>query len=181
MGTEIVGESFGIEYSTPSSLAKPLIEEFNLTKDVCASHENHKLPDYWTKEDNALTKKWDGNCWISPPFSRELGLWAKKAHYETYNGEEINGTKVLLIPVRSNTKWWAEIILDAEIRFVNGEVNFNNEERGLWLPICILIFGLQAKVGTFSVIDYREIRSEHERKMNINPFFNIGHYRWMKH
>ena len=40
----------------------------------------------------------------------------------------------------------------------NGEysiVNFNDEERGLWLPMCIIIFGEKAKVGTFSVLNYR--------------------------
>ena len=66
-----------------------------------------------------------------------------------------NGTKVCLIPVRSNTKWWAEVSPKSEIRFINGEVNFNNEKRGLWLPMCIIIFGEQAKIGTFSIIDYR--------------------------
>ena len=34
--------------------------------------------------------------------------------------------------------------------------NFNNEKRGLWLPMCIIIFGEQAKIGTFSIIDYRK-------------------------
>ena len=46
MGTEIIGESKSIEYSTPPVLVEPLIKEFNLTKDVCASPENYKLPDY---------------------------------------------------------------------------------------------------------------------------------------
>ena len=58
MGTEVVGESKSIEYSTPLALVNPLIEEFELTRDVCASKFNHKLPKYWTKEDNALTKAW---------------------------------------------------------------------------------------------------------------------------
>ena len=48
MGTEVVGESKSIEYSTPLALVNPLIEEFGLTRDVCASKLNHKLPEYWT-------------------------------------------------------------------------------------------------------------------------------------
>jgi phage N-6-adenine-methyltransferase len=152
MGTKVVGESLSIEYSTPKKIVEPLIKEFSISKDVCASVLNFKLPEYWTKEDNALSKDWDGNCWMNPPFSRDLNKWVRKAHSEAkHNG----GTKVCLIPVRSNTKWWAEVSKDAEIRFINGEVNFNDEERGLWLPMCIIIFGEKAKVGTFSVIDYR--------------------------
>jgi site-specific DNA-methyltransferase (adenine-specific) len=152
MGTEIVGESKSVEYSTPFKIVEPLINEFEITTDVCASELNHKLPKYWNKEDNALTKEWVGNCWMNPPFSRDLRHWVKKAHNEAFKN---GGTKVCLIPVRSNTKWWADIINDAEIRFINGEVNFNNEPRGLWLPMCIVIFGEKAKVGTFSVLNYR--------------------------
>ena len=111
-----------------------------------------EVPDYWTKEDNALVKDWIGNCWMNPPFSRDLNKWVKKA---CNDAEKFGGTKVCLIPVRSNTKWWAEVCVKAEIRFINGEVNFNDEERGLWLPMCIIIFGEKAKVGTFSVLNYR--------------------------
>lgn len=153
MGQGIIGQSKSIEYSTPLEIVEPLIKEYNLTKDVCASSLNCKLPDYWTKDDNALLKQWTGNCWLNPPFNRELGKWVKKAHSETIKN---GGTKVCLIPVRSNTKWWAEVSKDAEIRFINGEVNFNNEVRGLWLPLCILIFGELANVGKFSIINYRK-------------------------
>lgn len=144
-----------IEYSTPLSLFKPLAEEFNLEIDVCASKENHKLNTYWTIEDDALKQNWIGNCWMNPPFSRQLNKWVKKARQDS---KKFGGTKVCLIPVRSNTMWWKEVIKDAEIRFIIGEVNFNNEERGLWLPMCILIFGEQARIGTFSIIDYKELR-----------------------
>ena len=159
MGTElvgrgIVGKSNKTEYSTPPKIVEPLIKEFNITRDVCASSENHKLSDYWTKEDDALTKTWEGNCWMNPPFGLHISKWVRKAYAETY-GLFGNGTKVCLIPVRSNTKWWAEVSPKSEIRFINGEVNFNNEPRGLWLPMCIIIFGEQAKIGTFSIIDYR--------------------------
>tara|TARA_R110000824_G_scaffold300375_1_gene488399 strand:- start:163 stop:657 length:495 start_codon:yes stop_codon:yes gene_type:complete len=155
MGQERIGKSNSIEYSTPIEIVKPLIDEFGLTKDVCASSENYKLPNYWTKEDDALKKDWKGNCWMNPPFSRELNKWVRKACSET---TRFGGTKVCLVPVRSNTKWWAEVSIKSEIRFINGEVNFNNEERGLWLPMCIIIFGEQAKAGTFSIINYRNKR-----------------------
>jgi hypothetical protein len=173
MGTGNVGESHSIEYSTPLAIAEPLIEEFNLTRDVCASDENHKLPDYWTIEDDALKQRWEGNCWVSPPFYKDLKLWPLKAHHETYGRGEVDGTKVCLLPVRSNTNWWKKVIVDAEIRFINGEVNFNDEERGLWLPICIVIFGLQAKVGTFSVIDYRELRRTYIPKEETNRINSV--------
>ena len=156
MGTEnigmgVVGTSRSIEYSTPLKIVNPLINEFDLEIDVCASKENHKLNKYWTIEDDAFKQKWDGNCWMNPPYNRDLGKWVRKAHSERHSG-----TKVCLFPVRANTKWWAEVSLDSEIRFINGEVNFNNEPRGLWAAICVMIFGKQAKVGSFSIINYRK-------------------------
>ena len=152
MGTKIVGESNEIEYSTPNKIVLPLIEEFNLKVDVCASVTNYKLPQYWTKKDNALVKSWKDNCWMNPPFGRDLNKWVRKAYKETVL---FGGNKVCLIPVRSNTKWWAEVSPHSEIRFINGEVSFNDEKRGLWLPMCIMIFGDKAKTKTFSIINYR--------------------------
>lgn len=146
-------KSNSIDYSTPLKIVEPLIKEFSLTKDVCADENNYKLPDYWTKEDDALSKSWRGNCWMNPPFDKNINKWVRKA---CNDAEEFGGTKVCLIPVRSNTKWWAEVCQKAEIRFINGEVNFNNEPRGLWLPMCIIIFGEMANIGKFSVINYRK-------------------------
>lgn len=146
-----------VEYSTPISLFNLLAQEFDFEIDVCASKENAKVNTYWTIEDDALKQDWIGNCWMNPPFSKQLNKWVKKAWQDS---KKFNGTKVCLIPVRSNTKWWEEVIKDAEVRFIIGEVNFNDEERGLWLPMCILIFGDKAKVGTFSTIDYKELRKQ---------------------
>jgi phage N-6-adenine-methyltransferase len=151
MGIGKIGSSNSVEYSTPLSIVSPLIKEFSLEWDVCASTLNHKLTNYWTKEDDALTKEWIGNCWMNPPFDRNLNKWVKKAHSEA---EKYGGSKVCLIPVRSNTKWWGSLCNDSEIRFIIGEVNFNDEPRGLWLPMCIVIFGDNAKRGTFSTINY---------------------------
>jgi len=160
MGIDKIGnkknsfKSNSIEYSTPLAIVQPLINEFSITKDVCASQTNHKLPDYWSKEDDALTKDWIGKCWMNPPFDRNLAKWVRKASDEA---DKNGGTKVCLIPVRSNTKWWAELSIKSEIRFINGEVNFNDEPRGLWMGMCIIIFGEQAKKGTFSIINYRSV------------------------
>jgi phage N-6-adenine-methyltransferase len=141
-----------VEYSTPVALFAPLAAEFSLQRDVCASQANAKLRIFWTKDDDALSKEWTDNCWMNPPFNRELSKWVRKAHAEA---KKHDNTIVCLIPVRSNTKWWRETIVDAEVRFINGEVNFNDLARGLWLPMCVVIFGRAAKVGRFAFIDYR--------------------------
>ena len=150
------------EYSTPKLLFNLLHEEFNFDIDVCASSTNYKVPNYWTLYDDAFTKNWVGNCFMNPPFGKGLSKWVRKAWSET---KKHGGIKVCLIPVRSNTNWWAEVIEDAEVRFIIGEVNFNDEERGLWLPMCIVIFGSSAKKGSFFVLNYRKLLKLAERRM----------------
>jgi phage N-6-adenine-methyltransferase len=144
-------KSKNIAYSTPLSLFNPLNEEFKFDLDVCADKMNYKCKNYFTEQDNALSKDWRGNCWMNPPYDRNLNKWVRKAREETI---KFGGTKVCLIPVRSNTKWWNEVINDGEVRFIIGEVNFNNEPRGLWLPLCLVIFGEMASVGTFKTLVY---------------------------
>jgi len=128
------------EYETPKEIFNPLKEEFDLQLDVCASKLNHKLDNYFTKEQDALTKNWNGfgNFWMNPPFGRQIKNWVIKAYEESQKGV----TGVLILPVRCNTLWWHKYIIDtkAEVRFLKGEIKFNDCERGLWLPFAIVIF-----------------------------------------
>ena len=128
------------EYETPKEIFEPLQKEFNLQLDVCASSSNHKLDNYFTKEDDALTKDWHkhGNFWMNPPFGRQLKKWVQKGYEESQKG--VIGVSIL--PVRSNTLWWHKYIIDtkAEVRFLKGEIKFGDCKRGLWLPFAIVIW-----------------------------------------
>jgi phage N-6-adenine-methyltransferase len=147
-------KSNDVVYSTPIKLFDYINKEFNFKLDVCALPENSKCNKYFTPEIDGLIQDWKGVCWMNPPFNKDLKKWVLKAHSESKNN---NSIVCCLIPVRSNTVWWKDVCLDAEIRFIIGEVNFNNLERGLWLPMCFMIFGTNKK-GQFSYIDYKKIR-----------------------
>lgn len=126
------------EYETPNEIFEPLQKEFDLQLDVCATKENAKCDLFFTKEDDALTKDWDNNFWMNPPFSRDLKEWVIKAFEESQKGV----VGVCLLPVRSNTLWWHKYIIDTktEVRFLKGETKFVGHKRGLWLPFAIIIF-----------------------------------------
>lgn len=145
-----------IIYSTPIKLFNFINKEFNFNLDVCALPENSKCDNYFTPEIDGLKQDWKGICWMNPPFNKELKKWVIKARDES---KKHNSIVCCLIPVRSNTVWWKDVCLDSEIRFIIGEVNFNDLERGLWLPMCLMIFGTN-KTGQFSYIDYKKIRKE---------------------
>lgn len=48
------------EWATPSELFDELNNEFHFDLDACATDDNHKVSNYYTKADNALTKNWGG-------------------------------------------------------------------------------------------------------------------------
>ena len=134
-------KSDSVEYSTPWEIVEPLKKEFGIEFDICASKENNKCLLYYNKKDDCLTKDWskiNGNIWMNPPWGKEMQKFVRKALEESKKGKTI----VCLLPVRSNTKWWHETIIDtkAEVRFLRGEIKFNDLPRGLWLPCAIVIF-----------------------------------------
>ena len=48
------------EWTTPESVFDTLDAEFNFTLDPCATSGNHKCDQYFTKDQDGLTKNWGG-------------------------------------------------------------------------------------------------------------------------
>lgn len=125
------------EWGTPDSIWKPLDSEFHFTLDVCATSENAKCQRFISKEDDALTKQWEGSCWMNPPYGRQMIQWLKKALQESKRGV----VTVALILAKTNTGWWHDIIIpNCEVRFVRGRPKFNNAKHGLPFPLAVVIF-----------------------------------------
>lgn len=107
------------DWETPDWLFGRLHAEFDFTVDAAAHTGNHKLPRYWSEDDDGLSRDWaEERVWCNPPYGRGIGAWVEKARKD-------GGLAVLLLPVRSETHWWCHDVLAAsEIRFVQGRVNF---------------------------------------------------------
>jgi phage N-6-adenine-methyltransferase len=130
-------EAKSVEYETPDSIFAPLNNEFGFTVDVCATQENKKVTQCYTKAENGLEKKWEGVCWCNPPYGREMPQWIRKAYQTAQSGM---GTVVMLIPARTNTTWWHDLCMRGEIRFLKGRPKFNNGKHGLPFPLALVIF-----------------------------------------
>ena len=125
-----------VEYETPLSLFDPLNKEFHFTLDVCATHENKKVEAYYTEKDDGLSKRWSGTCWCNPPYGRDMPKWIQKAIDSAKHGV----TTVMLIPARTNTGWWHDLVMpNFEIRFVRGRPKFNGGKYGLPFPLAVLV------------------------------------------
>lgn len=131
-------------WETPQKLFDSLNEEFNFTIDVAANETNHKLPRYFTKETDALAQDWGGEiAFCNPPYGRNILLWVKKCKEEA---EKPNTLVVMLIPARTDTRWFHEYIwnkANVEIRFLRGRLKFELQGETLDsapFPSMIVIF-----------------------------------------
>jgi phage N-6-adenine-methyltransferase len=110
------------EWATPKEFYDTLDAEFKFTVDVCAKPENAKHTNFISPQDNAMSQKWHGVCWMNPPYDKTIGFWMKKAYESSQQG----ATVVCLIQGRStDTRWWHEYVMRAnEIRYIKDRLHF---------------------------------------------------------
>ena len=126
------------EWATPQNLFDEMNNEFNFDLDVCATDENHKCPEYYTKEQDGLSQNWGGRrVWLNPPYS-QIDKWVEKAFRETRND---NTLVVMLIPSRTDTRYFHNYIYQrTEIRFVKGRLKFGDSKGSAPFPSMIVVF-----------------------------------------
>ena len=126
------------EWYTPQDFFDRLNKEFSFSLDVAATPGNAKVSRYYTQSDDGLSKSWDNeNIWCNPPYGRTLGQWVKKA------SEARGGVVVMLIPARTDTKYFHEYIYQkpgVEIRFIKGRLKFGGCANSAPFPSMVVIF-----------------------------------------
>ena len=134
MNQEVMFSSKTDLWETPQALFDELNREFGFQTDVCALPENAKCDEFYTQEQDGLSQQWTGVCWCNPPYGRQVGKWVKKA-------AESDATVVMLLPARTDTKWFHDYILpNAEIRFIKGRLKFGGNKNSAPVPSMVCIF-----------------------------------------
>lgn len=123
-------------WSTPQAFFDKLNDEFHFDLDVCATDDNHKCNRYFTKEIDGLSQEWTGTIWCNPPYGRGIGAWIKKAYEASLAGH----TAVLLVPSRTDTKWFHDYCMKGEIRFVKGRLKFGDAKTNAPFPSVVVVF-----------------------------------------
>lgn len=130
------------QWATPQDYFDLLNSEFQFDLDVCAQPWNAKCKKYISPEADALTMHWDGiNCFMNPPYGREISQWMQKAFTEANRGG--GRTVVCLVPARTDTKWWHDYAMKGEIRFIKGRLKFvspNGTKDAAPFPSAVVIF-----------------------------------------
>ena len=139
MNTEVMFSSKTDAWATPADFYQKLNSEFHFDLDPCADEYNHKCDLYFDKNTNGLLQSWGGhNVFVNPPYGREIGNWVEKA-FRT--NEEHGNLVVMLLPARTDTKWFHEYIYHkAEIRFIRGRLKFGNSKNAAPFPSMVVIY-----------------------------------------
>lgn len=135
---DVMFSSKSDEWATPQHIFDELNNEFNFDLDPCANFENHKCSDFYTMDQDGLLQDWCGRrVFCNPPYSN-ISEWVKKSFFETKNK---NTLVVLLIPARTDTKYFQDYILNrSEIRFIRGRLKFGDGKNPAPFPSMIVIF-----------------------------------------
>ena len=115
-------------WKTPSHVYEGLNKEFNFNFDPCPLNENPTF--------DGLIIEWGSSTFVNPPYSK-ISEWCKKAYEEHLKGKLV----VMLIPSRTDTKYWHDYIMKAsEIRFIKGRLKFGDSKNSAPFPSAIIIF-----------------------------------------
>lgn len=123
---EIHYSSKSNEWQTPKWLFDKLNNKFNFQLDAAATVDNALCANYFTLNDNALSKDWHiyKTIYCNPPYGRMIGKFVKKAYEESQK----ECTVVMLIPARVDTSWWHDYCSKGNVLFIKGRLKFINKE-----------------------------------------------------
>jgi phage N-6-adenine-methyltransferase len=114
------------EWATPRDVYESLDAEFGFVDDPCPLGGDV----------NGLMREWRSPCFVNPPYSN-IPAFMEKAVIEWEQGK----TVVLLIPSRTDTRWWHRFVMRAtEIRFIKGRLRFGGSQKDAPFPSAIVVF-----------------------------------------
>lgn len=126
------------EWATPRAFFDALNAEFHFDLDPCATPENAKCPRFFTANDDGLARHWTGRVFMNPPYGRGIGQWVAKAFQAVAGGGA--DLVVCLLPARTDTRWWHDICMKGEVRFVRGRLKFGDGKNSAPFPSAVVIF-----------------------------------------
>ena len=109
-----------IDWWTPPEIFAELNLEFDI--DVAAPKGGVDwLPSkkFYTKEDDGLSKKWEGRVWMNPPYGKYTQLWLEKFID--------HGNGIALVFNRTDTRWFHNYVTKSDaILFGLDRIHFYN-------------------------------------------------------
>lgn len=130
------------EWYTPKDIIDRVIWVMGgIDLDPCSnSHDAPNVPAamVFTREDDGLSRPWQGRVYMNPPYGREIGEWTGylKKQYEAGSVTQA----IALLPSRTDTEWFREL-RDYPRCFIWGRLKFSGSENGAPFPSMLVYFG----------------------------------------
>jgi len=137
------------EYATPPEIWRPLARAVDgFDTDPASGAESVPIASTrYTKDDDGLSKAWDGSVWLNPPWSStgdgsEKVRWLRKARNEA-NRDAVDVVLVLL-PADTSAHWFHDHMLEADALCLvgPGRIAFEGESRNPSFALAVAAFGL---------------------------------------
>ena len=112
-------------WGTDPVIFNAMNKEFNFALDAAANYKNHKVLNYLTKENDAISVDWskeipeystDKTVWINPPYGKGF---IKSFMQKCIEQKEKGVTSVMLVPATLDAQW-LPINDISEIRIITG-------------------------------------------------------------
>ena len=135
------------DWETPQSLFDELNKRYHFQLDAAANAKNHKCDEWYGTDKDGLCMPWNSITWINPPYGRSVYYWVRKASKEVKYGN--CPIAVMLLPARTDTKWYHEFIYHAErdrfypgihVSFLRGRLKFVGAQYPAPFPSMIVEF-----------------------------------------
>ncbi len=150
------------DYRTPKRLYEELDAEFHFQLDAATTKDNPLGTKYfYTEEDDALSKPWNKNAtFCNPPYGLKIGEWVRKGYLDSV---KYGVTIVMLLPSRTDTRWFHAYIYNnnngnnnnnnniknqdpnIEHRFLKGRLRFEGTKSSAPSLVCIFRGGVEAR------------------------------------
>ena len=129
------------EWGTPPEFFAKLNKKFKFTLDPCSTPTTAKCEKYYTREVDGLSQSWENEVvFVNPPYG-DISKWVKKSYEESTQN---NATVVMLIPSRTDTKYWHDYVMEANaIYFIKGRLKFtngNDKQNSAPFPSALVVF-----------------------------------------
>lgn len=126
-----------MDWATPDDFFTRLNQIYSFDLDVAASEGNARCAQFFDQNSDGLAQSWAGHrVWCNPPYGREIGQWVQKATQEAKEARFI----VMLVPSRTDTKWWHEALKSARVEFIKGRLKFKGAKASAPFPSALLFW-----------------------------------------
>ena len=156
------------EHYTPHHIIEAAIKCMGgIHLDPCSnSKTNPNVPavTVYTKEDDGLSKPWNGNVWLNPPFSVPkvdkngkpvispktgkrimspvIHLWIEKLVFTHLVNKSIP-MAIALVPARTDTEWF-KVLNNFPVCFVYGRLKFSDAKNSAPFPTALIALGISS-------------------------------------